>query len=676
MEYSFKEGKIKLLGNIMKKKVKNFDLKGLINSFSRDRFVAALLFSGLVIFFAWFTYGKAIDYYFWRDDTSVVWMVKYIPGKIFSLSSDAIGRGKFGAILIDLLSFKILGFESHNWQVAGLVLKIINTFLLFFFTRELFRSTKLALVTSLLAASFIGGLEAYSWVRGIGIMITLSLLAFIFYTASYYSKKKMLFFLASIFSFLVVFIYPAKGFAIIPLIVAWESLMLISKKPSLPVKDSIARIIVFVSTQFLLLKTIFYFSGGQASATVGSIPLFIRSALNVKSIENFLLSLGNLLREPFLFTYELGGLSTGDAISLYLGIIFFIVFALLTIIFIKYRSNKIVPWLTIFLWIPFFYGPNWLYESTLVAAATHRYLALSAVLVPIFWAKAVTSLRRIGIAFILVLIILFLNISYAQKTVDHDYLIRGKDAVMPIINKWVSSVPPGETKSVMTVLGDHYLRGYVFDWSGPWTYAYLRGIGNYNDLPIFVNYKMGASLMCDPETQIIDWEKGGLMRAGEISTLDKVHGFYVNNYGLLDDRTEETKFEIAKKANCLAKKQFVKVLPELIIKTTTLVDNLDGKKDGRTGLIINWKKNSGQGNIYFFIIFLTNRSTSETLDVKPGMVQFNKGISDVQTTTVFNSLVPNSVDSKKPLEFEAKINICSGYCDFAKISNGIIRLDL
>lgn len=557
----------------MKWEIGIFDFKKIVRSILLNKQIAILLFLGFIIFFSWFTYGKALDYYFWRDDTYEVWMAKFMPSKLFSLDADAVARGKFGALALDYVFFKTLGFESYNWQLVGLIIKIMNSFLLFFFVKELFRSTKLAVISSLLASSFIGGLEAYSWVRGIGVMIALSLLAFIFYVASYYKKRKSFFFLSLIFSFLVIFIFPAKGLAIVVLIAIWELLILISKKRNIGIKDSFLRLIALVFSQFILMRGIAYFAGKGRGTSLGSdAHWFITPALRGVNIERFLTSLGNLFREPFFFTYEEAGLSSGDALSLSLGILFFIVLAALGIWFLKSRNKNLVPWLVVFLWIPFFYGPNWLYESSLIVAATHRYLAYSAILVPILWAGAITSIRKTGLAVGLFLAILILNMRYAERVVNHDYLIRGKEVVLPLLDKFVSSIPLGETKSVVNISGEGYLRGYVFDWSGPWSYVYLRGIKSYDDFPIFVDFKRGGSLMCDPNTQIIDWQHGGLMTANETSTLDKVHGFYVGNNEVLEDTTEKVKFEIAKEASCLSKKQIMRISPGLYVKTTTLIN--------------------------------------------------------------------------------------------------------
>lgn len=654
----------------MKWNIGIFDFNKIVRSISSNKEIATLLFVGFIIFFSWFTYGKALDYYFWRDDTYEVWMAKFMPSKLFSFDADAVARGKFGALALDFVFFKVLGFESYNWQLAGLIIKIINSFLLFFFVKELFRSLKIAVISSLLASSFIGGLEAYSWVRGIGVMIAFSLLAFIFYVASYYKKRKSFFFISLIFSFLVVFIFPAKGLAIVILMAIWELLMLISKKHKIGIKNSFLRLIALIFSQYILIRLISFFAGKGRGTFLGSdIHWFLAPALRGVNIDRFLTSLGNLFREPFLFTFEQGGLSSGDILSLILGILFFVVLAVLGIWFLINRENKLVPWLVVFLWIPFFYGPNWLYESSLIVAASHRYLAYSAILVPILWTGAIAFTRKTGLVVIFFFAILILNIRYAERVVNHDYLIRGKEAVLPLLDKFVSSIPIGETKSVINISGEHYLRGYVFDWSGPWSYVYLRGIRKYEDFPIFVDFKRGGSLMCDPKTEIIDWKNGGLMVANQTSTLDKVHGFYVNNNGILEDTTEQVKFGIAKEASCLSKKQTMKVSPGLFIKTTTFINNLDGKSDGKIGLIISWERPfSYQDEDFSFVIFLTDKKTSETLDVKYGTVKFVKGVSEVQTTIPFSSIESSDI--------EAKIGACQQSCDFSRITNGIIRLSL
>src|SRR4030042_3517422 len=74
-----------------------------------DRRIALIIFIFTVIFLSWLSYGKVFDYDFWRDDTKVVWMQRYVPSQINNFHSGSVARGRIGAIVFDYFIYTILG---------------------------------------------------------------------------------------------------------------------------------------------------------------------------------------------------------------------------------------------------------------------------------------------------------------------------------------------------------------------------------------------------------------------------------------------------------------------------------------------------------------------------------------------------------------------------------------
>lgn len=132
------------------------------------------------------SYGKARDYYFWRDDTYMAWAGKYQP---HLLVKNELTRDRLlGAKLNIWFYTSVIGINHTTWQDTGLALKITNSFLLYFLIVALGGSTTYGLIGALFYASSFGGLEAYSWARLVGFEITLLMLTFICYAKSYFKR--------------------------------------------------------------------------------------------------------------------------------------------------------------------------------------------------------------------------------------------------------------------------------------------------------------------------------------------------------------------------------------------------------------------------------------------------------------------------------------------------------
>jgi hypothetical protein len=570
----------------------------------------------------------------------------------------------------------IVGYNPVTWQYSGLALKILNSLLLFILIQTLTGSTAAGVMGSLFYASFVGGLEAYSWSRIIAIEITFLLLTATAYVKSYLKDSYRLFVLAIVLATLSLSLELWRTFAILLIIPLWEFLNIFAKKHTLSVNKSLLRIGLFVLINFFILRFVLVETGNNGGQTsmVASYARILSGTIRSGNLKNLTNSLGNLIRSPLFPVNEQGGLTAGDALSQPIGILFLGGYLILIVYFIIKRRSSAISLLIFSTWIILFYFPNWLYESTLSVGASHRYLAISAVGFAIVIILIVNKIKMpYRIAVFLILLILALRVS--EKIVDNDYKIRGTEVVKPLLDKMIHSITPGEKQSVIYIWGDNALRGYVFDWSGPYLYTYLRGIASFDDFPVFANADQAASLMCDPGTITVDWSTGNLKQMGKILSLDKVHGLYINPDGIMEDRTDTFKLDVASRASCLAKKQNAVISSGLLIRSTILVNNLDGKNDGKVGLIINWERQGGITNDNFsYVFYLIDNASSKVLDAKGGVVNFTNNGNKVTTSHVFDTSAVT--DNKKILNYNLYVNVCSKNCELNNMFRNSLKLAL
>jgi len=332
-----------------------------------------------------------------------------------------------------------------------------------------------------------------------------------------------------------------------------------------------------------------------------------------------------------------------------------VVLVILCVLFIKYRTTKIVPWILIFFWIPFFYLPTWLYERTLTVAATHRYLAFSAVLIPFIWTKLLISIKNNRLFFIGFILIIILNVRYAQKVTTHDYTIRGKDIVLPLWQEMVREVPIGETNSMFALSGDPKLIGYVFQWSDIFPYATLKGIRKKEELPIYVNVPLAARVVCDPTVEVPDLLASSTKRVGKNFSLNKSYSWEVKEDGFLVSKTNEFRIESAKIAECLWKQQKISVNGEIRLTGSQYLD-LQSKGGRLLAIQLRWYKDYVSNDSYSYQIGLYKKGTDELLGINGELIYFNDSPETI-TTSSFNLEKENQNS-----QFDLSVLVCRHDC--------------
>ncbi len=619
-----------------------------------------------VVIFSLLSYGRAFDYYFWRDDTKVVWMEKHVPAQINNFSTLGTARARIGSVFFDFVEYTTLGFNSLPHQVFGYLIRFINIVLVYFFAKKMFGSKKVAIVSCLFAASFIGGLEAYSWVRGIGVMITLGLISFITYIHSYETKSIRWYLLSVACASLSLSMDIWRTMGIIIVISLWEGLHLFVKrqkdeKPVISRKISIARIFGFLFIQFSILKLVLLGSSSAGGSVTSSANGYVTMALQGVTWGHFVTSLGNLIRIPFLYVQEKGGLTDAGMLSTVFGIVLLAVLIVVTVKFILKREAKLIPWIVLLVWIPLFYGPNWLYSQTLEVASTHRYLAFSSIVVPILWAQiAVTKLpSRLG--FIFICIFVFLGLTHAQAVVERDYGIRGRDFVLPIWQNISNSTPIGETNQLLSVTGDNRVVGYVFAWSDVFPFATFKNIGSPRYLPLYADVKIASRVLCDSEATIPDPLSGNFTKAGNNFSISKSYAWYIKDSNTIKEVTDEFRNNIAEGTPCLWKQGTLSMLPTAHIIKYSVIPL---KQTPNTySFLTSWQNTDAQNGVVNYVASITDEANIVPLDIKIGKVIFTKSKEPSYSHVVFE------FEKKPKTKYLIKLFACKSDCTNSHTQN-------
>lgn len=519
------------------------------------RIFFVVCYTFLVVLLNVLSYGNAINFDFWRDDWFTIWAGKFQPSLLWGAD-----RNRFFAPLFNWFFINIIGVDAFRWQFVGLIFKIFTSFLVGILGYLFFRSVIVGIFASLIFSASPYSLEAFAWARFTGFILILCLLSFIFYNLSLikinFWKRTFLFFVSNLFVGLVFLFDLWRGIALFFILPFLEIIMIISKNRVLfySFKEGILRIFVFLFLQIYVIRKVLSATtnSGSDNNLIDTISNIITRIISEGYHTRFLITIGNIIRSPIFTTHEEGGLSAGNSLSLILGV-FFVLFLLITSFLFLITRHQILGKLVLLLWwFVLFYIPNWLYEPMTSLGVAHRYVSIGnmgLVLVIAFFVSKIPRNYRLG--FISVLIAFYLLHSY--KVVSTDQKFRSKHIVKSMWNTVIQTVPIFSKDLVLNVSGDNGLRGYIFDWSGVYPYVYSRGIRSYAEFPVFANKDTMVSLMCNADTEVTDWQKGGTKKSGKIYKPEDIYTWVIDDYGIIKDTTEESRLYVVRNANCLWK---------------------------------------------------------------------------------------------------------------------------
>jgi hypothetical protein len=306
------------------------------------------------------------------------------------------------------------------------------------------------------------------------------------------------------------------------------------------------------------------------------------------------------------------------------------------------------------MWIPLFYGPNWLYAQTLEVASTHRYLAFSSVVVPILWAKVAVTKLPAKLGTIVICLFVLFGLTHAQAIADRDYSIRGRDFVVPIWQKVSNSTPIGETNQLLSVTGDNRVVGYVFAWSDIFPFATLKNIGSPRQLPLYADVKIASRVLCDPETTIPDPLSGNFTKAGTDFSIKKAYSWFIKDSNTITETTDEFRNSIAESTPCLWKENNSSMLPNVNISKYAVIPL---KQTSNTySFLTEWKRSETGEKAINYVASVNVAGSPLPVDIKVGKVSFA-----IRENATFSHVVFN-FELQPKTQYLIKLFVCNTDC--------------
>jgi hypothetical protein len=490
----------------------------------------------LIILLAILSFGNAKDFYYWKDDWVFLWSNKLNPAAFYYET----GGGPFWFLKTGLLVepyIRLYGLiDRELFQILGLFIKIANAVIFYFFVYYLTKKKPLAVIGSLVHASYSGAIEMYTWHRETALAVSFVLLGLTFFSR-FIDEKKLKYLLAEIFLFLVSFlIYPGRIVGLLPFLLVWN-LLILYKHRQPHIKWHLAGVI-FISIAF------FVCSVGKASVIGASLETLLGQALIYK--ENFFGCVGNLIRNPFYKFEELGGLVGMNSIqSVYIGYTFIFLLLLSYVLYLVKRKDSYLYFFVAITMIYAFYLPNWIYGGggvvTLIGS-THRYFAVSASGVVLFITLFFQYFRKYNRTFLLV-IVLFLNISFSRYVINQESTIRNKNLVEPIYKELNYQMKDDNNVELIVIDTPNYLKSFIVGGWYPYTYSYYRGVSELKNFPVVITFweEAIAWVCANPEEKIKIRSVSGFANNRNLVKVNKDHAYAwsLSVEGKLTDRTDQ-----------------------------------------------------------------------------------------------------------------------------------------
>ena len=489
-------------------------------------FVSALIF-GVVLVNLASTY-KALGFGFWRDDWLYVWGLEILkdPG-FFSNLNIGVSYPLNLARLV-LLS-KVLDVSPLGWQISNVLFRILASLGGGLMILAITRSKIVAAVASLFLSAGVAGIEPASFLGANNVVFFIIPLSIGFYlwVVSLEKENFKLFAVSAL-----IFAICAKGevwaYYLIPLMAAlWDVLYLLRNRTSKAAKlvsIRLAALFIFLLSISRLPPNANWFERNNGLNKLLSI--------NPLNIRNFLASVGNLLLGSLVYIQESAGVSVFLRHSFFVGLGFLVFWLGLVISYLVRPSQKTAVLIFLSAWTILFYLPNWVFESTLVVGASHRYLAISSVgfYGLIAYALSFSNKRTLFLASAFFIIT---NIYLANKILGDTSKFRSNTIIQSIVKTMDKSIPPQQEDVIIYYKGDGIIRGYILDWSLGIPFAIERKIADRTKFPIWTGSdETVRKLFCGEKVVVNLVGTGeGYERGGYNISKDHLHAFNVKDSG-------------------------------------------------------------------------------------------------------------------------------------------------
>lgn len=427
--------------------------------------------------------------YYWRDDWVFLWSNKNNPPILYNEIGAPAWWIKSG--LLHLAYARMFGkIPVETLQFSGLVIKVINSFIVYLLVYSLIRKKLPATLAMLLFASYGGAAEAYTWHRITGAATGFAMLAFAFHNFFLHSTKKIFLVGMMASSVLALFCYFGRVVGIFPVFIFSTALAMYERVKRGGIVYGIFLVLLFLGLFGLTRTNITNVSGIPINETITS---------TYKNINVYFSNLGNLAQSSFVRLPELGGLiGTISPISLFIGSGLFALWIISILIFVITRSKFFKLVAICLAWLFLTYFPNWMYAGggpgTMIGSA-HRYFAVSAVFFPLIVGVVFSRISNTT-QIILFIFLLGLSLNYSRYLLDKEKYLRDSDKVVKVYQEIVKETENDPLPRLIVI--DTQLDYLATGWF-PYAYGYYKGIHEREDFPpVIANLDAAIKWLCAP----------------------------------------------------------------------------------------------------------------------------------------------------------------------------------
>jgi len=494
-----------------------------------------LIFFAILSVLSFLTLGRILSFHFWRDDWDRLWAANYSLNT--SLANWTFNPDHHpGSTVEQLIGVKLFGFNPIYWQGFAIFLRILNSASIALMMYGITKSKKAAFLSGIFFATFAGGIEPYTWVSA----HTSALIIFFFALTVYFWVRAS--WLSLFFLIITLSISPGRAFFLPFFLLIWDLGLFWRSSGKKGDKFLLARFISVISIilfVYIFLKAKFGY--GVTFPNIVS-PIYL---------ERLFSSLGNLFSGWAFPINEIASTVAFESLSplmkafsiaaLTLGMFYFVYSLMILINFIFKKDLKNHIYLFFLSWIGLSYIPNWLFDTSLEVATSHRYLAVSTVGFVCLVAYTLSRSKNF-LTYLFIVVFLSLNILTANRILKSQYPYRSFELTEALWTKIDNDVPKDKKVYLFIYQGEGLTRRMLLDWSGPGAFGVKRNINDIDYLPVVTDdRKLITSLVCDENAQRPT--AGGWRVRGEKIKLEDIYSWNYEN-GEIVNTSYQTREEL------------------------------------------------------------------------------------------------------------------------------------
>lgn len=454
----------------------------------------------LVVILVFISSWQSLNFHFWKDDWSRLWMAYYRPDLLLNL----LGLPDHPGVTLEQMFFgPIFGLNPLYWQIEGLILKILASLSMALMILGITNSYKVAAISGLFFSTSVVGIESFTWASNhvAALIVIFFGIGFYYWVKSLEENSLFGFICALPFLLISIFISPARAAGLPVLILTWDILALIKNYNWKKTRLVTLRLVTFLCL-FLFTFSILQGKGTGSLAIRSTESIGIIIGDFIPRVSNFLASIGNLLIGWVIPIQEVAGLSSPTFLSVISCFLLFIFLCITIVRFLKHRTDKLQLRLFFLLFIPIAYLPNWWFYNYVTAGVSYRYLTISAIALTYLVAGFISSLNRkyfLAICFL----VLGLNIFFTNMLLSSQVPYRSVATVNYIWDQIDNMVPKGQTDTIFLYTGQDPNRLMLLDWSLTIPFAIKRNITNLRNFPVLLyDGEPIKKMLCGEDTMV------------------------------------------------------------------------------------------------------------------------------------------------------------------------------